>query len=182
MGAEEHDIVARVSRAAAGSTSTGALAAHLARACGHVLVDARVIQQGYRFHPELGDEIPAFFNKRMSTGSTNVAVTLQAGFDPEAEAEARGPFTATRQWSTDPFEDCRTTSDARDVIEADDYHASIWLARVTVGVQLLDVWQVAEPLFIARHPNEFRAIAEELVGLGVVQLHACPLCSTEDSP
>ena len=182
MGAEEHDIVARVSRAGAGSSSTGALAAHLARACGHVSVDARVIQQGYRFHAELGDEIPAFFNKRMSTGSTNLAVTLQAGFDPEAEAQLQGPFTGSaRQWSTDPFEDCRTTADARDVIEAEDYHASIWLARITVGVAMYDVWQVAEPLFIAKHPNEFRAIAEELVALGVLQSHACPVCGDQEN-
>ena len=182
MGAEENmDIVARIGRADAGSSSTGALAAHLARACGHVLVDARVIQQGYRFHAELGDEIPAFFNKRMSTGSTNVAVTLQAGFDPELEAQARGPFTGSAgQWATDPFDGCRSTADARAVIEADDYHASIWLARITVGVQMLDVLQVAEPLFIAKHPNEFRAIAEELVALGVLQGHECPMCSAED--
>ena len=182
MGAEEHDIVARVSRAGAGASSTGALAAHLARACGHVLVDARVIQQGYRFHAELGDEIPAFFNKRMSTGSTNVAVTLQAGFDPELEAAAQaGPFTGSaRQWAIDPFADCMTTADARRVIEAEDYHASIWLARITVGVAMLDVLQVAEPLFIAKHPNEFRAIAEELVALGVLQGHACPVCGAED--
>ena len=180
MGAEEHDIVARVTRAGAGTSSTGALAAHLARACGHVSVDARVIQQGYRFHAELGDEIPAFFNKRMSTGSTNLAVTLQAGFDPEAEAQLRGPFTGAQQsWSTDPFEGCRNTADARAVIEADDYHASIWLAKVTVGMQLMDVSDIADPLFIAQHPNEFRALAEELVGLGVVQLHGCPVCSTD---
>lgn len=183
MGAaEESDIVARVSRASAGSSSTGALAAHLARACGHVQVDARVIQQGYRFHAELGDEIPAFFNKRMSTGSTNIAVTLQAGFDPELERQARGPFTGTQAgWATDPFEGCRNTADARAVIEADDYHASIWLARLTVGVQMLEVCEIAEPLFIAKHPNEFRAIAEELVGLGVVQLHGCPVCANEDA-
>src|SRR6476620_9336319 len=146
MGAEEHDIVARVTRAESGSTSTGALAAHLARACGHVQVDARVIQLGYRFHPELGDEIPAFFNRRMSTGSTNIGVTLQAGFDPEAEARERGPFSGSQAaWSVDPFEGCRTTADARAVVEADDYHASIWLARLTVGVQLLDVREIAEP-------------------------------------
>lgn len=181
MGAEEHDIVARITRAEAGSTSTGALAAHLARACGHVQVDARVIRQGYRYHAELGEEIPAFFNKRMSTGSTNIAVTLQAGFDPEAQAELNSPFTGQeRTWATDPFAECRTTEDARRVIEADDYHASIWLARVTVGFELFDVNQVAEPLFIAKHPNEFRAIAEELVGVGVVQMHACPVCSLDD--
>lgn len=180
MGAEEHDIVARVGRAEGGSTSTGALAAHLARACGHVLVDARVIQQGYRFHAELGDEIPSFFNKRMSTGSTNLAVTLQAGFDPELHAQARGPFTGSQlEWAIDPFEGCRTTADARTVIEADDYHSSIWLARVTVGMQLLDVCEIAEPLFIARHPNEFRALAEELVAVGVLQLHGCPVCSAD---
>lgn len=178
MGAEEFssEIHARVGRADTGRTSTGALAAHLGRACGHVSVDARVIQQGYRYHPELGDEIPAFFNKRMSTGSTNIAVTLQAGFDPQAEADARGPFTGHDTWAIDPFAECRTTADARAVIEADDYHASLWLARVTVGVQMYDVADIADPLFIARHPNEFRAIAEELVGVGIVQAHACALC------
>lgn len=180
MGAaEESDIVARVSRAEAGSSSTGALAAHLARACGHVVVDARVIRQGYRFHAELGEDIPAFFNKRMSTGSTNLAVTLQAGFDPEQQLQSRGPFTGELgTWASDPFEGCRTTAEARQVIEAEDYHASIWLARITVGVQMLEVCEIAAPLFIAQHPNEFRAIAEELVGLGVVQLHGCPVCSS----
>lgn len=173
MGAEEHDIVARVTSGA--SNSTGALAAHLGQACGHVLVDSRVIQQGYRFHAELGDEIPAFFNRRISTGSSSVAITLQSGFDPEAAA--RGPFASDDTWSTDPFDDCRNTADARVVIENDDYHASLWLAKITVGFDLMEVAQVAEPLFIARHPNEFRVIAEELVALGIVVGHACPLCS-----
>jgi hypothetical protein len=179
MGAEDFssDLHARFGRADVGRTSTGALAAHLARACGHVSVDARVIQQGYRFHAELGDEIPAFFNKRISTGSTSVAITLQAGFDPQAELDARGPFTGHGSWAIDPFSDCRTTADARAVIEDEDYHASIWLARVTVDVHLHDVADVADPLFIARHPNEFRVIAEELVAVGAVQAGACPLCS-----
>ena len=177
MGAEKHiDIVARIGRSDAGSSSTGALAAHVARACGHVQVDARVIRQGYRFHAELGDEIPAFFNRRMSTGSTNVAVTLQAGFDPEAEIAARGPFTGHDAWAVDPFADCRSTADAQRVIEADDYHASLWLARITVGMHMLEVAEVADPLFIARHPNEFRVIAEELVAVGMLQSHACPVC------
>ena len=181
MAAEKHsDIVARIGRADIGSTSTGALAAHLGRACGHVLVDSRVIQQGYRFHPELGDEIPAFFNRRLSTGSTNLAVTLQAGFDPQAHVDARGPFTGHDAWAVDPFAECRTTADARAVIEADDYHASLWLAKVTVDVQLLEVEQVADPLFIARHPNEFRALAEELVSVGILQAHACPVCTDGD--
>src|SRR5690606_39308345 len=119
MGAEENrDIVARIGRSDAGSSSTGALAAHLARACGHVLVDARVIQQGYLYHAELGDEIPAFFNKRMSTGSgPNLAITLQAGFDTEAELQARGPFTGGHTWAVDPFEACRSTADYRAVME-----------------------------------------------------------------
>lgn len=183
MGAEElnSDIVARVTRAgAAGSTSTGALAAHLARACGHVLVDDRVVRQGYRFHAELGDEIPAFFNKRMTTGSTNIAVTLQAGFDLEAELDARGPFSgAATTWSADPFAECRTTADARAVIEDDGYHASLWLARITVGVQMFDVHDIADPLFIAQHPNEFRLVAEELVGIGVLPAASCPVCSDD---
>ena len=178
MGAEEHDIVARVSQGP--SSSTGALAAHLARACGHVLVDARVIRQGYRFHAELGEDIPAFFNKRMSTGSTNIAVTLQAGMDPTLDGIPAGLFgDVERTWAADPFGECRNTADARAVIEAEDYHASLWLARVTVGMQLLDIGEIAEPLFIARHPNEFRAIAEELVALGVLQGHACPMCGDE---
>ncbi|MEO6866925.1 MAG: hypothetical protein ABI200_02785 [Gaiellales bacterium] len=180
MGAEDYDIVARFSRV--GSSSTGSLAAHLARACGHVLVDARVIQQGYRYHAELGDEIPAFFNKRMPTGSgPNISVTLQAGFDPEAERQARGPFTGHDAWAVDPFSDCRNTADARAVIETDDYHASLWLVRITVGMELLDVEAIAAPIFIAKHPNEFRMIAEELVALGSLAGHQCPLCSDEDT-
>lgn len=172
MGAERHDdIVARVTRARAGSSSTGALAAHLARSCGHVQVDARVVQQGYRFHAELGEEIPAFFNKRMSTGSSNLAVTLQGGFNPDQPATLGGDG-----WAVDPFADCTTTADARRIIESDDYHASVWLARITVGQQLLEVADVSDPLFIARHPNEFRVIAEELIALGVLQTGSCPLC------
>jgi len=173
MGAERHDdIVARVSRAASGSTSTGALAAHLARSCGHVQIDSRVIQQGYRFHAELSDEIPAFFNRRMSTGTTSLSITLQGGFDPE-HAQTPG---VDGSWATDPFVDCRTTADARRVIEAEDFHASVWRARITIGNQLLDVSDVSDPLFIARHPNEFRLVAEELIGLGVLPGHQCPLC------
>lgn len=166
MAAEQHDIFANVSRTS-GATSTGALAVYLARSCGHVLVDSRVIQQGYRFHPELGEEIPAFFNRRISTGSSSVSITLQAGVDPE-------------RWNDDPLEACRTTADARAVVEADDYHASLWLARITVGVAMMDVRDVADPLFLAKHPNEFRVIAEELVALGVLQSHACALCRAGD--
>lgn len=166
MGAEQPDIFSNVSRSGA-SSSTGALAAYLARSCGHVLVDSRVVQQGYRFHAPLGDDIPAFFNKRISTGSDHVSITLQAGFDPSGA------------WLEDPFEGCRTTAEARAVLEADDHHASLWLARITVGVQLLDVAAIAAPLFVAKHPNEFRVVAEELVGLGILQAHACVLCSDE---
>jgi len=75
---EEHDIVARFEREPGGN-SVGALAAYLGRCCGHVSLDARVIAQGYRFYPWMSDEIPQFFNKRFTTGSTNLAVTLQAG-------------------------------------------------------------------------------------------------------
>jgi hypothetical protein len=174
MGAENYDIVARVS-SAPGTSSTGALAAYMQQACGHVLVDERVVQQGYRFHPELGDEIPAFFNKRMTTGSTNVALTLQGGFDPEQSAPML--LQQGARWAVDPFADCRTTNDARDVITSKEYHASLWLAKITVGVQMLDIRDVADPIFIAKHPNEFRLIAEELVSLGVLQAHCCPMCS-----
>ena len=168
MGAENPDIWSNVSRGGSPSGSTGALAVYLARSCGHVIVDTRVVQQGYRFHPELGEEIPAFFNKRISTGSNSVAITLQAGMDPAGE------------WHEDPFDACRTTADAQRVIEADDYHASLWLARVTVGVQMMDVSAVSDALFIAKHPNEFRVIAEELVGLGILPGHECALCSALD--
>jgi hypothetical protein len=163
MAAEEHDIVARITRSGTGSTSTGALAAHLGRACGHVSVDRRVVAQGYRFYPEFSDEIPAFFNKRFTTGSTSLAVTLQGGVDADG--------------GDDPFAECRSTKDAERIIDEGDHHTSLWLAKVTVGMRMLDVHEVAEPLFIAKHPNEFRAIAEELIGLGVLQAHACPMCS-----
>lgn len=163
MAAEEHDIVARISRSGSTSTSTGALAAHLGRACGHVSVDQRVVAQGYRFYPEFSDEIPAFFNKRFTTGSTSIAVTLQGGVDVDGGA--------------DPFADCTSTKGAEAIIAEGDHHASLWLAKVTVGMRMLDVHEIADPLFIARHPNEFRAVAEELIALGVLQGHACPLCS-----
>lgn len=171
MGAEEHDIVARVTHGGR-ACSTGALAAHLQRACGHVLVDARVIQQGYRFHPELGDEIPAFFNRRLTGGPVNLAVTLQAGVDATLEQGTAG-------WAIDPFATCRTTADARSVVESDGFHASLWWARLTIGVELVDVEQLSEPLFIARKPIEFRMLADELVSLGVLQRDACPLCSDD---
>lgn len=177
MGAERHsDIVARFGRADTGRTSTGALAAHLGRACGHVSVDSRVLQQGFRFYPELSDEIPSFFNKRLSTGSTNVSITLQAGFDPSAHEQPNSLLSTTDCWAIDPFDDCHSNAQARKIIEADDYHASLWMCTITVGVQMYDVSQISDPLFIAKHPNEFRLIAEELVAVGILQGHACTMC------
>lgn len=161
---EEHDIVARVTNADTGN-SVGALAAYIGRSCGHVSLDDRVIVQGYRFYPEMSDEIPAFFNKRFTTGSVNLAITLQAGLALDGG---------------DPFESCMNTRDARTVVEDDQYEASLWLARVTVGTDLLDVRQIVDPLFIARWPSEFRLIAEELVSLGIVQEAICPLCGVDE--
>ena len=160
----ERDIVARVGSTDPGANSIGALAAYLGRSCGHVSLDQRIVAQGYRFYPWMSDEIPHFFNKRFSSGNQNLAVTLQAGFNPEGE---------------DPFEDCESNSQAKEILAADTYEPSIWLAKVTVGTQLLDVSEIADPLFIAKHPSEFRLIAEELVALGVLQVHTCPLDSDE---
>jgi hypothetical protein len=53
----------------------------------------------------------------------------------------------------------------------------VWLARVTHGVQMLDLEQITDPIFIAKHPAVFRALAEELVAVGVLQAHDCPLCT-----
>lgn len=156
---EEHDIVARAGNAA--GTSVGALAAYIGRSCGHATLDERVVSLGYRFHPWMSDEIPHFFNKRFTTGTTNLAITLQAGLSLEGE---------------DPFEACISNAEARELIASQQLHDTFWLARVTMGTDLLDVADVADPLFIARHPNEFRLIAEELVALGVLQAHACQLC------
>jgi hypothetical protein len=159
---EPNDIVARIS-SAPGTNSVGALAAYLGRACGHVLLDTRVISQGYRFHPPLGEDIPAFFNRRFSTGSTNLAVTLQYGIALDGNA--------------DPLDECASHDEACAIVAAlPDGHHSVWLARVTVGAAMLEVRDVAEPLFIAKHPNEFRAIAEELIGLGLLESHGCQLC------
>jgi hypothetical protein len=179
MGAPDPDIVARFAHGAAAS-STGALAAHLAAACGHVIVDERVIRQGYRFHAEISDDIPAFFLRRWKIGSTGVAVSLHGGIDPHVEAPMRmGAETATG-WSVDPFSECASTHDAREIIEADGYHASVWLARITVGVDLLDVSEIAAPTFIARHPAVFRSLAEELVAVGALHAGVCPLCADGD--
>ena len=160
---EEHDIVAQFSSDPAGS-STGALAAYLGRTCGHVLLDTRVIKQGYRFHPWLSDEIPHFFNKRLRSGADTMAVTLQAGFSIEGD---------------DPFDGCESHAEAQAIVSADDYHGTVWFARVTHGVQLLDIADAAAPLFIAKHPSVFRALAEELVTIGVLLPESCPLCSEE---
>ena len=158
---DEHDIVARFSSSGA-SNSVGALAAYLGRSCGHVSLDQRVIAQGYRFHPWLSDEIPHFFNKRLTSGKTNLAVTLQAGFDLDGE---------------DPFDGCSGTSEAREIIASEDRAPTLWLAKATVGVRLLDIAEISDPLFIAKHPDEFRQLADELVAVGVLQTPSCPLCA-----
>lgn len=166
MTAEGEDIVARVSSSPSSGGSLNALASYLTHSCGHVCLDARVVQQGYRFYPEMGEDIPAFFNKRFTTGSTSLAITLQAGFDLSGE---------------DPLAGCTTTAQARAVIEGDTYEASLWLARITFGVSLLSVADIAASSFIAQHPNEFRLIAEELVALGIMQHSGCLLCSDDDA-
>ncbi|MBC7643862.1 MAG: hypothetical protein H7123_01965 [Thermoleophilia bacterium] len=129
-------------------------------------VDQRLTQQGYRFYPEMNDEIPAFFNRRATTGTTSVAITLQFGLDLAGN---------------DAFADCTSNKDARAIIESPDYESSVWLVRLTVDTRTLEVHEVADPLFIAKHPSVFRLIADELLALGVMQAHACPLCGeTQD--
>lgn len=162
---EEHDIVARVSSGQA-RTSTGALAAYLGRSCGHVSLDERILAQGYRFYPWMSDEIPHFFNKRFTTGSVNLAITLQAGFNIEGD---------------DPFDGCASNGAAKQIIASPDYESSLWLARITIGAEMFHVAQISEPIFVAKHPNEFRLIAEELVSLGVLQGHSCPMCCDDGS-
>jgi hypothetical protein len=161
--ADDDDIVARVTSSAPGNSLT-ALAAYIAQSCGHVSLDARALGQGYRFYPEMGDEIPAFFNRRFTTGSSTMSVTLQGGLDANGE---------------DPFADCTGTSDARRVVESADYHASHWRAFVTVGSKMYEVSEVADPQFIAKHPSEFRIIAEELLALGAVESSRCDLCEAD---
>jgi hypothetical protein len=155
------DIVARAESAA--GSSAGALAAYIGRSCGHVWLDSRVIAQGYRFYPWMSDEIPQFFNKRFTTGSVNLAVTLQAGVSLDGE---------------DPLEECTSTKEAKDVLDHQELPQTLWLAVVTMGNDLLHIDDISDPLFLARHPNEFRIVAEELVSLGVLQSAACPLCAS----
>jgi hypothetical protein len=160
----ERDIFANASSSS--ESSAGALAAYLGRSCGHVWLDQRAIAQGYRFYPWMSDEIPHFFNKRFTSGTINLAVTLQAGMSLEGD---------------DPLEDCSSHAEAKTIVENDDFAASLWLARVTVGTDMLDVADVAAPLFIAKRPAEFRLIAEELVSLGVLPAFSCPLCSEQEN-
>lgn len=138
------------------------LRTYLASSCGHVSLDRRVITQGFMFHPWLSDEIPHFFNKRSSTGKTNIAITLQCG------------VTAT---GDDPFESCVSSADARAVLEAPEYDTSVWVARITVGARMYDVHEVATQEFMAQHPDEFRLIAEELVAVGIHGNRNCPMCA-----
>lgn len=161
---DNDDIVARVS-SSDGGNSIGTLANYLATSCGHVSVDQRLTQQGYRFYPEMNDEIPAFFNRRATTGTTNIAITLQFGLDLSGN---------------DAFSGCMSNAAARAIIESPDYEPSVWLVRLTVGSRTLEVNEIADPLFIAKHPSEFRLIAEELLALCVMQAHACPLCGEAD--
>lgn len=156
----DRDIVANASSSP--ESSAGALAAYLGRSCGHVWLDQRAIAQGYRFYPWMSDEIPHFFNKRFSSGTTNIAITLQAGMSLDGD---------------DPLEDCSTHTEARAIVEGADYEASLWLARVTIGTDMLAVADIADPLFIARRPAEFQLIGEELVALGILPSYSCQLCS-----
>lgn len=160
---EEQDIVARFSSSTS-SNSIGALAAYIGRSCGHVSLEPRVLAQGYRFHPWLSDEIPHFFNKRLQAGKTSLAITLQAGLDLDGD---------------DHFDGCSTHADAKAVLESDSYASSLWLAKVTVGMRLMDVAEISDPLFIAQQPDVFRQLAEELVAVGVLEAHGCPMCSGE---
>lgn len=143
-----------------GDHSVGALAAYLGRSCGHVWLDQRIVEQGYRFYPWMSDEIPHFFNKRFTTASSNLAITIQAGLNLHGE---------------DPFEHCDDNADAKSILASDGYEPGLWLAKVTIGMDLRTVADIADPLFIAKHPGEFRLIAEELVALGIIQGQACPL-------
>lgn len=162
---EEHDIIAGFSGGAA--NSVGALAVYLQGSCGHAVLDERVIAQGFRFYPWMSDDIPHFFNKRFTSGHLNLAVTLQGGMDVEG--------------GDDPFDGCDSHGEAKRIIVADSYVSSLWTARVTVDIDFLRVAKIADPLFIAKHPTEFRMIADELVALGVVQSRSCPLCSDTES-
>ena len=170
MPAEQPDhIVARIGRSDR-SASTGALAAHLALACGHVLLDDSVVRRGFTYHPEISEEIPAFFLKRIPLGSEDVQVILQAGLDVDTGDE--------------PFDGCRSTDDVLTVLEQHErrgrHHSSLWTARIGLGARMLTLAEVADPLFVARHPNQFRAVAEELVAIGAVQAPVCPMCSELD--
>lgn len=165
MGAEREinphaDIHARTSSGP--STSIGALAAYLGQACGHVWLDERCFDLGYRFYAALSDEIPNFFIKRVKTGSSTVAVTVQSGISFDGE---------------DPFDECQTTKDAKHIISGDGYQPSLWLTSISINGQLHPMEKVSGAQFIAQYPNEFRVIAEELVALGAVKASSCPFCT-----
>ncbi len=151
-------LVARM-RTSPGGT-VGALAAYLRSSCGHVSVDERTFELGYRFHPPLGDEIPHFLNRRFTTGSTNLAVTLQGGMTSRGD---------------DPFADVTSTSQAR-TVAAGLSEPTVWSVAITVGAELFSVADIAEASFIARRPDEFRMIAEEMLSIGILKADACALC------
>lgn len=165
MGAERdisHDVHARATSTP--GTSIGALSAYLKNACGHVWLDERAFDLGYRFHAALNDEIPSFFNRRAQVGGSTIAVTLQSGLSLDGE---------------DRFEDCTSTRDALEVVQDERYQTSLWTTLITINGQVHELDTVASAEFIARRPAEFRHIAEELVALGAVQGATCPFCSSQ---
>ncbi len=155
----ERDIHARAGTTS--GSSTGALAAYLAGSCGHVWIDASIAEAGFRFHRAISDEIPHFFNRRSSIGSTRIALTLQGGITLEG---------------SDPFADCASHEEAVGLLAGPVAGQSLWTVIVTIGGAMHGVSDIASPRFIAQRPAEFRMIAERLVSLGVLPASSCPLC------
>jgi hypothetical protein len=63
------------------------------------------------------------------------------------------------------------------VITGNGYQPSLWLTSISINGQLHPMDKVSSAQFIAKHPNEFRVIAEELVALGAVKGSSCPFCT-----
>ncbi len=138
-----------------------ALLRFLRRSCGHACLDARVLRQGYHFYAAISDELPQFFNRRISTGSSTVSITLQAGLTGDGK---------------EPFAECRNTAEAADILDGSDLAPTFWFVTVTVDGMTVPLSEVTSSAFIASHPNEFRVIAEELVAVGMVDDKRCGLC------
>ncbi len=142
------------------SSSPGARAAELRRACGHVHGDAGWLSHGYRFVALPGAELPSFLCRRVELADGGVvAVTLLAGIDPKTGA---------------PVLEAARNSEMAALALADG-PAGVWLVHLTIGNRTVQLSELASALLGSPGP-EALALARAASSLQLLARQECPLC------